>query len=234
MSAPDPDSLKLVYWDEINKVNTLLSYKFKEVDAITDGMISLQHFKNIVRGSKQLTPKEKNLLIRLQKNDMIKYSEFPDMLYNVRFEIAMSEMMEYNIDNVGYDLRKEFSRYDKDDSKTITIHQAQEALQRCKKLSLTPFQIHILMGLSDCDGDGMVPYIKFTEVCVSYVKDNFQFNQLIRKKELAELNAHKISRIHPAVKHLDEMELFRTFKKYDRNSNGTLSFTEYAQCLAEC
>jgi Ca2+-binding EF-hand superfamily protein len=33
---------------------------------------------------------------------------------------------------------------------------------------------------------------------------------------------------------LDEMELFRTFKKYDRNMNGTLSFSEYSQCLAEC
>lgn len=30
------------------------------------------------------------------------------------------------------------------------------------------------------------------------------------------------------------MELFRTFKKYDRNMNGTLDFTEYAQCLTEC
>jgi len=25
---------------------------------------------------------------------MIKYTEFPDMLYNVRYEIAVSEMME--------------------------------------------------------------------------------------------------------------------------------------------
>lgn len=85
-------------------------------------MISLQHFKNIVRGTKQLTPKEKNLLIRLQKNDMIKYSEFPDMLYNVRYEIAMSEMMEYNMNDIGYVLRQEFSREDKDDTKMITVH----------------------------------------------------------------------------------------------------------------
>lgn len=57
---------------------------------------------------------------------------------------------------------------------------------------------------------------------------------MVRKKELLSLNQHKISRTHPAVKHLDEMELFRTFKKYDRNSNGTLSFSEYAKCLEEC
>lgn len=80
----------------------------------------------------------------------------------------------------------------------------------------------------------MVPYAQFTEICVQYSRDNFQFNQLVRKKELADLNAHKISKRHPAVKDLDEMELFRTFKKYDRNSNGNLSFTEYARCLEEC
>ena len=30
------------------------------------------------------------------------------------------------------------------------------------------------------------------------------------------------------------MELFRTFKKYDRNMNGTLDFAEYTKCLSEC
>jgi len=48
----------MVYWDEIMKCNKLLSYKFNEVDAAKDGMVSLQHFKNIVRGTKFLTPKE--------------------------------------------------------------------------------------------------------------------------------------------------------------------------------
>ena len=34
-------------------------------------------------------------------------------------------------------------------------------------------------------------------------------------------------------KDIDMMELFRTFKKYDRNMNGTLEFSEYTKCLAE-
>lgn len=41
MSHPDPDALKLVYWDEIMKCYTILSYKFKEADTIADGIISL-------------------------------------------------------------------------------------------------------------------------------------------------------------------------------------------------
>jgi Ca2+-binding EF-hand superfamily protein len=80
------------------------------------------------------------------------------------------------------------------------------------------------MGLSDIDGDGNVPYMQFTDICVKYIKDNFQFNQLIRKKELFEMNKATITATHPACKDLDEMELFRTFKKYDRNMNGTLEF----------
>lgn len=79
-------------------------------------MVSLQHFKNIVRSTKFLTPKEKNLLIRLQKNEMIKYSEFPDMLYNVRYEVAVSEMMENNMDSMEVFIRSEMAREDKDDS----------------------------------------------------------------------------------------------------------------------
>jgi hypothetical protein len=70
-------------------------------------------------------------------------------------------------------------------------------------------------------------------VCVKYIKDNFQFNQLVRKKELYELNRSEISAKHKGVENLDEMELFRTFKKYDRNMNGVLEFSEYAQCLSE-
>ena len=65
MKSADPDQLKKVYWDEINKTSALLEYKFKAVDTVADGIVSIQHFKNIIRGTKGLTPKEKNLLIRL-------------------------------------------------------------------------------------------------------------------------------------------------------------------------
>jgi hypothetical protein len=139
MKHPNPDALKLVYWKEITKCFKLLTYHFEEADTIRDGIISLQHFKNIIRGTKFLTPKEKNLLIRLQKNDMIKYSEFPDMLYNVRYEIAVSEMMESNMSELEKKIVKEFCEEDTDDTGEITVLQAEAALNRCKSLNLTPF-----------------------------------------------------------------------------------------------
>jgi len=52
--------------------------------------------------------------------------------------------------------------------------------------------------------------------------------------KMAEASLSKGSIQHPAAKDLDKIELFRTFKKYDRNMNGTLDFAEYTQCLTEC
>ena len=88
--------------------------------------------------------------------------------------------------------------------------------------------------MSDCDGDGYVNYIEFVNVCIKYINENFQFQQMIRKKELHDINKSEIKTKHRVVEELDEMELFRTFKKYDRNMNGTLEFSEYALCLSEC
>lgn len=41
MKHPNPDALKLVYWDEIQKTYQLLSYFFEQVDIIKDGIVSI-------------------------------------------------------------------------------------------------------------------------------------------------------------------------------------------------
>ena len=61
---------------------------------------------------------------------------------------------------------------------------------------------------------------------------------MVKKQQLYKIHEKKMEKAnlkntHPVNKDLDQMELFRTFKKYDRNMNGTLDFTEYTQCLAE-
>lgn len=65
MKHPNPNALKLVYWEEIENTYRLLIHKFTTADISKDGKISIEFFKNIVRETKFLTPKEKNLLIRL-------------------------------------------------------------------------------------------------------------------------------------------------------------------------
>ena len=228
MKHPDPEALKLVYWDEIHKTYKILRYSFEEADEIRDGMISLQHFKNIIRSTKFITPKEQNLLIRLQRQEMIKYSEFPDMLYNVRYEIAVSEMMESRMGELELLIRKEFAKEDTNDEDQISVKQCEKALQRCKFANLTPFQIHILIGLSDCDGDGMVPYKQFAKICSDYIEVHFNFDAMVKKQNIHKMIKKDDEPIkHPLSEELDVYELFRTFKKYDRNMNGTLEFSEY-------
>lgn len=60
---------------------------------------------------------------------------------------------------------------------------------------------------------------------------------MVKKQQIYEIHQKKNAKkevVHPVNESLDAMELFRTFKKYDRNMNGTLDFSEYTLCLAEC
>ena len=36
---------------------------------------------------------------------------------------------------------------------------------------------------------------------------------------------------HRVCEDFDHLEIFRTFKKYDRNRNGTLDFMEYVEAM---
>jgi len=58
------------------------------------------------------------------------------------------------------------------------------ALHRCKALNLTPFQIHILLGLSDCDKNSNFDYKEFARVCVDYINDQMKFSVLVKKSEI--------------------------------------------------
>ena len=81
-----------------------------------------------MRSTKFLTPKEKNLLIRLQKGQTVKFAEFPDMLYHVRYEIASSELMEQNMSELEICIRKEFAKTDTNDDGIIGIRDAEKCL----------------------------------------------------------------------------------------------------------
>ena len=80
----------------------------------------------------------------------------------------------------------------------------------------------------------MVPYQQFAKICHEYIETEFNFDAMCKKQ-----NVYKMIRkddeviTHPAGEGLDLLELFRTFKKYDRNMNGLLEFSEYTQCLSE-
>ena len=72
----------------------------------------MDDFKKIIRDSRLMTPKEKNLLIRSHAESSVKYSDFPDMLYKVRFEISSSRLMETGIGQLSDELLMAFRKYE--------------------------------------------------------------------------------------------------------------------------
>jgi hypothetical protein len=101
------DALSIVYENEIKKCEQLLTQSLRSCDKChlsksleLTGLISLKDFKNICRTTKFLTPKESNLMIRNQTDEWVNYNKFKEMVYEVRFEIAVSKIMDINMDNL--------------------------------------------------------------------------------------------------------------------------------------
>lgn len=59
----------------------------------------------------------------------------------------------------------------------------------------------------------------------------FSINSLKRKAQLIQLGQFKPSNLVMPI--YGDIELFKVFKKFDRNSNGFLELDEYTDCLGE-
>ena len=139
-AAPDGNILKAIYDGEIKRTANLIRYKFKAAEGDQKGLVDIESFKQIIRDSRLLTPREKNLLIRLRTESAIEYKHLPDMLYKVRYEMAQSELMDTGIGSLETELLAEFRKYAVDDVPgLISIENTEKALLTLKTLSLTPF-----------------------------------------------------------------------------------------------
>ena len=106
-----------------------------------------------------LTFKEINVLVRnLRKEPQFEYETFPDRLYDVRFELAKSRLMDTSLDKISEHILSLFEEFDPEKSGKIHLLKVQEALYKSKKLTLTPFQIQSLVGMSKPDAKQLVNY----------------------------------------------------------------------------
>ena len=105
-------TLKFVYEGEIAKCCQVLQRRFEYYDTDEEtkehsGMINFAQMQEILHGTSYLTTKEVNLLLRdyVMKYgyDNIKYVSFTDDLYDVRFELAKSRLMDINIKKLPND-----------------------------------------------------------------------------------------------------------------------------------
>jgi len=86
--------------DEIVKADEILSKKFKLLDEEEKGTVSIPELKKLLHESSFLTPKEINGIIRNMKTPDFKYEEFKEKLFDVRYELAKSRILETNLDKI--------------------------------------------------------------------------------------------------------------------------------------
>lgn len=140
--------------------------------------------------------------------------------------------MDTALDKLTDNLTHEFAIYDTAKKGTISITDAKKALFSSKHTSLTPFQVFTLIGMSNPDGNGHINYVEFAKKCKSLIDELFSMKSITEKSVLIE---NKIYTEKPNLDQIDisTLDLFKLFKKYDRNQNGFLEINEYIACLKD-
>lgn len=79
------------------------------------------------------------MILRNMKSDTFEYKTFDTLLYDVRFELARSRLMDTNIEALCPHLISLFAENDYENTGLITINDARYVLLNSKKTILTPF-----------------------------------------------------------------------------------------------
>ncbi len=86
-----------------------------------------------------MTPKEINGLIWEIKDEMFNYSEFKERVFNVRLDLALSRILETNIDKIPQYIISECLKIDEWKEGKVSLLQLREVLFKSKMITLTPF-----------------------------------------------------------------------------------------------
>jgi len=179
-----------------------------------------------------LTFKEVNFLLRdyAMKHgyEQINYTNFAADLYQTRFELADSRIMDINldiIDRVVIDACKKVST----DGKKVTLAQLRTVLCGSKQMVLTPFQAAILMGYSNPDKDANVDFTAFAKICKSQIYAMFKIEAQRRKAQLVAVGQFSSEDVKMPV--YKAGDIFAAFRAIDVDRNGFLEWNEYQSCL---
>lgn len=108
------DTLKLIFENEIRKANTILQRRFSKHDKEATGKITFSDCQKAFHATSWLTPKEVNLLLRSYQMkygyDEIEYADFEKDLYDVRYSLAASRIMDTNAHALEENLIEECSK----------------------------------------------------------------------------------------------------------------------------
>ena len=95
------ETLFLIYQDEIKLTSSIMSKSFLELDEKKTGFIQYEQLKKLILKANLFSPKEINMILRNMKSDIFEYKTFDTLLYDVRFELARSRLMDTNLPQLG-------------------------------------------------------------------------------------------------------------------------------------
>ena len=233
-----PELLKVLYEKEIDACAKFMMKRFRAFDTDPDtkkhsGLIGFKEMETCFHSTSHLTPKEINSMLReyamSQGMDQINYTNFTADLYRTRFDLMDSRIMEMNLeimDKIVLDACAAQSA----DGKLVTLPQLRKALQCCKQLTITPFQVSLLMGFSKPDSNAMVDFAAFAPICAEKIRSMFKIEAVRRKAQLCAVGQFRTSDVKMPAKY-NAGSVFAVFRDKDVDRNGFLEWLEYQQCL---
>jgi Ca2+-binding EF-hand superfamily protein len=134
------EALQHVYAEENAKCTSIMTKRFKQIDEKNTGHIQIRLLREAMATCALLTPKEVNLIIRSihPEQKTFEYKEFGQLLFEVRYELAKSRIMDTGLEKMADNMVLEFAAHDTKKDGTITITQAKKALFSSKHTTLTP------------------------------------------------------------------------------------------------
>lgn len=179
-----------------------------------------------------MTPKEINFLLRdyvmKQGYEQINYTNFAADLYQIRFELANSRIMDINLDSIDKIIVEDCLKVSRD-GKTVKLNQLRCILRDAKQLVLTPVQVAILMGYSKPDKEANVDFTEFSKVCKQQISAMFKIDAMRRKAQLVNVGQFRTADVKMPV--YKDGQIFAAFREFDIDRNGFLEWDEYQQCL---
>lgn len=224
------EAMENVYYPEIKKAWEILEKDFKKQDIHENGKITIYQLKKVLKSSNLVTPKEINALVRNCSVDEYEYGvNFKQDLFNVRFELAKSQILESNMDHVQKSLIEECKKIDIKHKGKIHINQMNDVLRNSKFIVLSPFQIHMVLGQAELDELRFVNYSNFVIKVKEMIDSVYSLDAI---SDLADMIAsQKVKPEEVEQTYISNLDLFKLFKQYDLNMNGYLELDEYIECL---
>lgn len=178
--------MKFVFETEISQISLILQRRFEAFDTDPEtkehsGKITFDQMSEVLRNTSYLNIKEINLLLRdyVMKfgYDEIEYGNFANDLYEVRYDLARSRIMDINIKKIGEDF---FSGSEVDENGWMPVEAVRKIISDSKQLTLTPCEINLILGLAN-HNEGKIEIAHFQGLFAKVVTNMFSIDARRRK-----------------------------------------------------